>query len=212
MAGFTLKSRGWVREHPQSKRVIEFYGGEAIGVTPHLSYAALFDYLYEQQSTVIAMPVPIGPNHEEIAYYLLLQRELILRSLGYDPECQPSCWMGHSIGGQMIALLASLTETETNKITLHGQEFTGARNTPMVLIAPFIGDFDGPDWQKCLVKMLGMSFKPTMAELEERFKKDKLTVRLNFWALNEILSPLAPEKLAQIEFNSPLLHTRCRNV
>jgi hypothetical protein len=173
MAGFTLQSRSWVRKHPKPKRVIEFYGGEAIGVAPHIAYGALFDHLYDTQHTVIAMPVPIGPNHEDIAHFLLTEREYILRWLGYDAALQPSCWVGHSIGGQMIALLASLTEAGSNKITLRGREFTVAKNTPMVLIAPFIGDFNAPAWAKPLVNILGLSFKPTMAELEAKFQSEK---------------------------------------
>ncbi|MEI7768799.1 MAG: DUF1350 family protein [Chloroflexales bacterium] len=173
MTGFTLQSRSWVHKHPNPRRVIEFYGGEAIGVTPNISYDALFDHLYDTQNTVIAMPVPIGPDHEEIAYFLLKERELILRGLGYDPERQPSCWMGHSIGGQFITLLASLTDSKSNKITLRGEQFTGAKNTPMLMIAPFIGDFNAPAWAKPLVNILGLEFKPTMAELEAQFENKK---------------------------------------
>ncbi|NNJ09490.1 DUF1350 family protein [Chloroflexales bacterium ZM16-3] len=173
MSGFTLKSRSWVRKHPNPRRVIEFYGGEAIGVTPHLSYGALFDYLYATEQTVIAMPVPIGPNHEEIARVLLEERRLIRKWLGYDPEQMPYCMVGHSIGGQMIALLASLTDIKTNTITIQDDQFKGLMGTPLLFMAPYIGDFDAPSWASWLVKALGLSFKPTMKDLIAMFESEQ---------------------------------------
>jgi hypothetical protein len=173
MPGFTLKSRSRVQKHPNPRRIIEFYGGEAVGVTPNLSYGALFDYLYATENTVIAMPVPIGPNHEEIARFLIEERRIILDWLGYNPDSQPSCMVGHSIGGQMIALLASLTDIKTNKFMLRGQEErTGLMGTPMLFIAPFIGDFNAPNWANWLVKALRLSFKPTMEELIDLLKRE----------------------------------------
>lgn len=168
MAGYSFYSRSWVRPHPQPRGVVEFYGGEAVGLTPHLAYGAFLDHLYASGYTVIAVPVPVGPDHTELAYTLLRERELIRAWLGYDPDAHPQFWIGHSIGGQFIALLAMLTDPVTNLITLPGRPpVRGVHHEPMLFVAPYIGDFEGPSWAAWLIQALGLEFRPTMAELEQ---------------------------------------------
>lgn len=182
MTGYNFKSRSWVREHPEPRGVVEFYGGEAIGLTPHLSYDALFDYLNAREYTIIAVPVPVGSNHTEIARALLYERREIRKRLHYKPAGLPNYWVGHSIGAQFIALLALLTNPETNKITFvgnarhpEGEMFDGMVNEPMLFIAPYIGDTNIPFLPGWLIKALRLDFRPTMQELEALLDKHKST-------------------------------------
>lgn len=190
MPGYTFRSRSWVRPHPRPRGVVEFYGGEAVGLTPHLSYGAFLDHIYESGYTVIAVPVPIGPDHEELAHTLLWERELIRAWLGYDPDALPQFWIGHSIGGQFIALLALMTDPLTNTITLPGhQPLRGVLHEPMLFVAPYIGDLDAPSWAGWLIRALGLEFRPSMKELEARIGGQSATT----FALSAMLSFAADE-------------------
>lgn len=62
-------SRSWVaiseREKPLG--VIEFIGGAALGTFPTIAYHHFLTTLWEHGYTVIAVPYPLGFNHQAIA-------------------------------------------------------------------------------------------------------------------------------------------------
>lgn len=171
--GFQFYSRSWVRRHPRPRGLVEFYGGEAVGLTPHLSYGALLEAIYLGGYSVMAVPVPIGGDHERLACILLEERDLIRRWLGYDDDDRhvPHFRVGHSIGCQFIALLQLMTDPH-NTITTCSRKHRGVREEPMVLLAPFIGDADSAGIPQWLVDARIITFTPSMKGIERQLEQD----------------------------------------
>ncbi|MEM7758338.1 MAG: DUF1350 family protein [Cyanobacteria bacterium P01_A01_bin.40] len=133
-------SRSWVavskREMPLG--VIEFIGGAGLGTFPTIAYHHFLTTLWEHGYTVIAVPYPLGFNHQAIAQYLKDERDIIRTTLNYDAKI-PQIWVAHSLGCKYIALL------EIQKDII---------DQPSLLIAPNIGSTENAIPWRCLASLL----------------------------------------------------------
>ena len=142
-------SHSWVlkaeREIPLG--VIEFIGGAGLGTLPTLFFHHFLTTLWEHGYTVIAVPYPLGFNHQAIAEYLKNERDVIRTILNYPPTI-PQIWVAHSLGCKYIALL----EIQEDII-----------DQPSLLIAPNIGSTRNAipsDWLASLLDRWNLGVRP----------------------------------------------------
>ncbi|BAY24727.1 hypothetical protein NIES2100_45240 [Calothrix sp. NIES-2100] len=133
-AKFELKPLyfNWVALHPQPIGVIQFIGGAFFGTFPTIFYRYLFQKLFEQGYTIVALPFRFSFRHWSVAIGLAQDqvelRKVLLQEakhLGYDytlyqedSQVQDGnyFWLGHSLGCKYIALLEILSDLEVKEI------------------------------------------------------------------------------------------------
>lgn len=119
----------WVAIHPQPIGVVQFIGGAFFGTFPTLFYRYLFQRIYEQGYTIIALPYRFTFRHWSVAMGLVREQRSLRKAIldeaqrrGYaykiyeeDPTSSAKnyFWIGHSLGNKYIALLELLTGLET---------------------------------------------------------------------------------------------------
>ncbi len=160
-------SFSWIAPHPQPKGVIQFIGGAFFGTFPTFFYNYLFEKIFEQGYTIIALPFRFSFRHWSIAIDLLKEQKVIreqLLKLYSENEDLISIykdqtkyfWIGHSLGCKYISLLELLSSEENllkniltkqnnyerikNIIDKAELENASILNQPSLLIAPDISD------------------------------------------------------------------------
>lgn len=165
-------SRSRVARHPHPIGVVEFYGGEVFAVWPTFFYGYFLAHLYNAGYTLIVVPVQFGLDHQAIACTLLDERDAVRAALpGLDTL--PHFWVGHSVGGEIIALLEAWTNPQTNLFVAPGlslqQPRSGVRDQPALLLAPDIADTQQAipiRWLARLIEALGWGVKPSKPEIQ----------------------------------------------
>lgn len=172
MPSYQRISRSWVAQNPAARGVVEFYGGEFFGLFPTFFYGYFLSCLYNAGYTLIAVPVKVGLNHARIAAMLLEERDRVRQQLpGLDGL--PHFWVGHSAGGEIIALLEAWTDPTTNRFRAPGlpvvSQRQGVVDEPALLMAPDIAStaqaIPVPPlaW---LLDLLGLGVKPSKPEVK----------------------------------------------
>jgi hypothetical protein len=165
-------SHSWVARYPGARGVVAFYGGEFFGRFPTFFYGYFLNCLYNAGYTLIVVPVQSGLDHARIAVLLLEERDAVRAAL---PELNrlPHFWVGHSVGGEIIALLEAWTDPTTNRFRPPGLplsvEHCGVRDEMALLMAPDIADtaqaipIPPLAW---LLDWLGLGVKPTKPQMK----------------------------------------------
>lgn len=166
---FSPISHSSIALNSQPKGVIQFIGGAFFGSFPTFFYQYLFEKIFEQGYTIIALPFRFSFRHWSIAIELLQEQEIIHQELlktfikndhltNIYIDKTKYFWIGHSLGCKYIALL-ELLSTEQNLlenilnqkhndswdnikelITKADMQNTSILNQPSLLIAPDISD------------------------------------------------------------------------
>lgn len=170
-------SFSWVALHPEPKGVIQFIGGAFFGTFPTLFYQHLFQELYQEGYTLVALPFRFSLRHWQIAYSLLEEQYRLRKILpdlakrsGYDAclygKTASYRWLGHSLGCKYIALLELLSGDEESVAAALPKNLVGRYrsnlgilnqgilNQGSILLAPDISDLESAIPIKLLVVWL----------------------------------------------------------
>lgn len=118
----------WVAIHPRPIGIIHFIGGAFFGSLPTTFYRYIFQQLFRQGYTIVALPFRFTFRHWSVAIAMVRDRKQLrqgivaeAKRLGYEYkiyEEKPTSsnpnhfWLAHSLGCKYIALLELLTELE----------------------------------------------------------------------------------------------------
>ena len=157
---FQPVSFSWTALHPQPRGIIQFIGGAFFGSFPTLFYQHLFQELYREGYTLVALPFRFSLRHWQIAFSLLEEQHRLrqilpglAKSSGYDASVYQAVssyhWLGHSLGCKYIALLELLSGNDDTVAAVLPEHLvnryrnsSGIWNQGSVLLAPDISDLE----------------------------------------------------------------------
>ena len=192
---FRPVSFSWVALHPQPRGIIQFIGGAFFGSFPTLFYRHLFQELYREGYTLVALPFRFSLRHWQIAFSLLEEQHRLrqilpglAKSLGYDASLYRAVssyqWLGHSLGCKYIALLELLSGNEDTvaaalprHLVNRYRNSSGIWNQGSVLLAPDISDLESAIPIRPLVALLNrlhISVRPDRQETLALIRKSRL--------------------------------------
>lgn len=169
---FQPVSFSWVALHPEPKGILQFIGGAFFGTFPTLFYRHLFQELYQEGYTLVAMPFRFSLRHWQIAHSLLEEQHRLRQILptlaerqGYDSSIYRDRssyqWLGHSLGCKYIALLELFSGNRDAVVTVLPsalvetyRDSKGIWSQGSVLLAPDISDLESAIPIRSLVALL----------------------------------------------------------
>jgi len=192
---FQPVSFSWVALHPEPKGIVQFIGGAFFGTFPTLFYRHLFQEIYQEGYTLVALPFRFSLRHWQIACSLLEEQHQLRQILpdlaehqGYKSslyrEESSYLWFGHSLGCKYIALLelfsgdeeavAAALPKNLRDLYCHSR---GIWSQGSVLLAPDISDLESAIPIRSLVtlfKFLNISVQPDRQQTMDLIRQSSL--------------------------------------